>query len=422
MSVAIIGDFDKDTLYCAGSFTKLLTTFIALSLLVEKYDLNSILDDDDFLDSICHNRKSKDFLHLFQKTIGSRFTIRDLCSFYTGLPYTFDLAADEMLSVEDGNPFKHHAVPDEKSFLKRCHEDITTIFPNRGKFHYSEIAIIFLGYLMEKVFQVRIEDLFQRFVIDKFQLSASQFARKRPANVYTQDLSPAYDYPSIAILDHGYFCYSNGFYTTLNNMKNLLENLFQEPVFQFMVDVKKARAASNRLLNGLTIEMRLVGDDLVYGYEGLSFSGCNIWAYSTKLKQGYLTFVNSEEDAYKIIYDQALKYTEFDKVPDDSQKIYSHFLKDYHFTDTTRDIPHAYQGRYRRVRINASELDMVFEIGKNYIVIRNPDEVKYATMYVNNHYHIKGKDNVQGTTVNLYEAPSGNRYMLFDGTLYQKII
>src|SRR4029077_8820235 len=142
---------------------------------------------------------------------------------------------------------------------------------------------------------IKIEDLYQKYIIQKFKLTKSQFSRKRVEGVYTQDLSDHYDYPSIAILDHGYFCYSNGFYTTLNDMKRLLENMLNEDVFHVMTDLSHARAASNRIMNGLTIEMRMAKGDLIYGYEGLSFSGCNLWAYSTKTKEGYITFNNSEE-------------------------------------------------------------------------------------------------------------------------------
>jgi CubicO group peptidase (beta-lactamase class C family) len=420
MTIHIIGSFNKDTLYCAGSFTKLLTTFVSLSHLAEKYDLSVILDDDLFLDKLCDNAESKSFLQLFQKIIGSKFTIRDLCSFYSGLPYTFDLGTAELASVEKGNPFKHHSILDEKTFLNMCQTRITTIIPNRCKFHYSEIAIIFLGYLLEKVFQTQIEDSFQKFVLKKFNLTASQFSRVRPKDVYTQDLSDKYDYPSIAILDHGYFCYSNGFYTTLNDMKKLIENILQDNVFQFMVDIKNARAASPRLLNGLTIEMRIVGDDLIYGYEGLSFSGCNIWNYSTARQEGFITFTNSEENAYPLIYNP-LGYMDFDKVPNFTQKFYARFIANYQVDVLTQDLPEDFRGNYHRVKINEKDLEDVFVIGKDFIVIRNPDEIRYETMFVNEKYHVQGKDKIQSTTVSLYEAESGNRYMLFDGTLYRKI-
>src|SRR5205085_6588951 len=115
------------------------------------------------------------------------------------------------------------------------------------------------------------------------------------------------------ILDHGYFCYSNGFYTTLNDMKILLENFFNNAVFKYMTDIKQARAASNRIMNGLTVELRVVDDDILYGYEGLSFSGCNNWTYSTKYQKGFLTLTNDEEKAYDI-YNQ-FGYAVFDKAP-----------------------------------------------------------------------------------------------------------
>jgi hypothetical protein len=187
-----------------------------------------------------------------------------------------------------------------------------------------------------------------------------------------------------------------------------------------MIDIKKARAASNRLLNGMTVELRIVNDDLIYGYEGLSFSGCNIWSYSTKLQQGYLSFTDNEELAYDIVYDP-LNYHEFDKVPDYTQTAYKEFLANYAVQKETKNLPEEYRGNYHRVKINEKDLADVFVIGENFIVIRNPEEVRYETMFINNHYHIRGKDNVQSTTVSLYEARDGNRYMLFDGTLYRKI-
>jgi hypothetical protein len=203
-------------------------------------------------------------------------------------------------------------------------------------------------------------------------------------------------------------------------MKKLIENILQDNIFQYMVDIKNARAASPHIMNGLTVEMRSVGDDLIYGYEGLSFSGCNIWNYSTAKQEGFITFTSSEEDAYPLVYNP-LGYTDFDKVPSYTNKFYERFINNYQVDLVTRDLPEAFRGNYHRVRINVKELADVFVIGKDFIVIRNPDEIKYETMFVNENFHVQGKDKVQGVTVSLYEAKSGNRYMLFDGTLYRRL-
>lgn len=421
MAMHIIGDVDAKRVYCAGSFTKFITSYVCLSLLAEHYSLPTILDDENFFDSCCKNQTSKEFLTLFQKIIGSKFSIRDICTYYAGLPYTFDLSEVELASVEMGHPFKHHSILEEKIFLSRCENDITPVYKNRCKFHYSEISILFFGYIIEKIYDVKIEDLYQKYVINKFNLKHSHFSRTRVGNVYCQDLSDRYDYPSIAILDHGYFCYSNGYYTTLNDSKILIENLLNETVFQCMVDITHARAASNRLLNGLTIEIRLFGDDVIYGYEGLSFSGCNIWAYSTKQKQGYLTFSNDEDAVYDILY-KNFGTTTFDKVPNHSQQSYESFIKSYHFDSATKNIPDEFHGDYHRVKINEKDLQDIFCVGKDFIVIRNPDEIKYDVVYFDNQYRIKCKDNVHGSKVGFHKANSGNRYMVFDGTLYKKII
>jgi hypothetical protein len=420
MAIHIVGDIDINRLYCAGSFTKLLTTYVSLSLLAEKYDLYKIVDDENFLDTLCVNPEARSFLTLFQKIMGSKFTIRDLCSYYSGLPYTFDLADEELERVDANFPFKHHSILDEKTFLFMCQHKITPVYPTRCKFHYSEISIIFLGYLIEKIYDIRMEDLYQKFIFAPFGLQHSYFSRKRVKGVFCEDLSDKYDYPSIAILDHGYFCYSNGYYTTLSDMKILIEHMLETPVFKCMVDVKYARAASNRLMNGLTIELRMVGEDLIYGYEGLSFSGCNIWAYSTQQKQGYLTLTNSEEDAYDI-YDQ-FGYKNFDKVPEHTQKNYQNFIRSYQDTPNQKMIPPEYQGHYQRVKINEKNLKNFFELANNFMIIRNPDEIKYDIVYADNAYRIKCKDNIHGGKIGLYQAKSGNHYMMYDGTLYRKMI
>src|SRR5205807_693943 len=114
---------------------------------------------------ICNKTPAADFLHLFQKIIGSTFSIRDICTHYAGLPYTFDLSESELESVESGNPFKHHSILDEKSFLHMCSHKITPVYTKQCKFHYSEISIIFLGFLMEKIHDVKIEDLYHEYVI-----------------------------------------------------------------------------------------------------------------------------------------------------------------------------------------------------------------------------------------------------------------
>ncbi len=420
MTIQILGSTDINRIYCAGSFTKFLTTFVSLSLLSEKYVLQDIVDDTNFLDSICVNQPSKDFLQLFQKIIGSQFTLRDICSYYAGLPYTFDLSEKELASVELGHPFKHHSIPDEETFQFMCKNKITPVYPNRCKFHYSEISILFLGYLIEKIYNVKIEDLYQQYVINKFKLRNSVFSRTRVEGTFCQDLSDHYDYPSIAILDHGYFCYSNGYYTTLSDMKILIENILAEPVFKLMTDITHARAASNRLLNGLAVEIRLVGDDVLYGYEGLSFSGCNLWAYSTKKNQGYLTFSNNEETIYDDVYNQ-LGYQVFDKVPEYAQLDYLKFLKNYDYNYQTINIPLEFQGNYHRVNINENVLNNIFVVSKNFMIIRNPEEIKYDIIYANSNYRIKNKDNVQGAKVGFYTAESTNKYMMYDGTLYRLI-
>lgn len=420
MTFKIIGTADLDKLYCSGSFTKLLTTFVGLSLLAEKYPLGQILDEEGFLDRICINSASRAFLTHFQKLIGSSFTIRDLCTFYSGLPYTFDVSAAEIAAVELGYPFKHHSILEESTFLQMCQHHITPVYPNRCKFHYSELAIIFLGYLLEKIYAVDIESLYQHYIIKKFNLRASVFSRTRPEGFVCQDLSNQYDYPSIAIVDHGFFCYSNGFYTTLRDMQILLENLLTQPVFQYMVDIKHARAASNRLMNGLTVEIRLVGDDIIYGYEGLSCNGCNIWAYSTKYQQGYLTFSQSEEEAYQILYSQ-WGYDVFDKVPEYTQTFYKKYMQEYINNMSDKAVPPIFQGTYQRVRINDSLLTTSFLVADHFMQIRNPDEIRYDITNLDDVYRIICKDQIHGAKVGLVQAESGQPYMYYDGTLYKKL-
>lgn len=416
----IVGSFDKDTLFCTGSFSKLLTTYVSLSFLAEKFNLNDILDDDHFFERICVNEQAKKFLTLFQTKIGNPFSLRDICSYYAGLPYTFDVSPREIEQVELGKPFKHHSIMDEKTFWDMCQNNMAPVYTNRCKFHYSEVSIIFLGYLIEKAFNVAYDELYQKFVIDSFHLQSSLFSRKLPPHVLCKDLSDKYDYPSIAILDHGYFCYSNGFYTTLNDMKKLLDKLLFEPIFvNYMVDVSKARAASPRIMNGLTVEIRRVDDDLIYGYEGLSFSGCNIWAYSTKQKRGFITFTDDEEAAYQI-YD-LLGYSDFSKVPEHTEEIYKNFIKNYHDPIELRETPLDFQGKYQRVRINEKELETHFAVDKHSMIIRNPEEIQYDIIYVGKNFRVRGKDKVHGAKVGFAQAKSGNRYFYYDGTLYKKL-
>jgi hypothetical protein len=420
MPIQIVGDVDKDRLFCAGSFTKLVTTYVSLSLLSERYDLAEILNDADFLDTICVNGSSKNWLHLFQNIVGGRFSLHDVCSYYAGLPYTFDVSEKELDHVEKGYPFKHHSILDIDTFMSMCHKHITPIYSPEGKFHYSELSIIFLGYLIEQVYDCKIEDLYQKYIIKKFKLPKSLFSRIKPADVYIQDLSDKYDYPSIAILDHGYFCFSNGFFTTLSDMKKLLEGLLSDPVFYQMTDIRNARAASNTIMNGLAIELRMVQDDIILGYEGLSYSGCNIWAYSKKMQQGYLTFVNDEEKAYEIY--NLLGYPLLDKAPQYTQEIYKKFIKNYDYKkNELRVTPIEYQGDYQRVIINEKILNNIFIVGDHFIIIRDPHEIRFDLIYTNGNYHIKGKDNLPGAKVGFVTSKNGLKYMYYNGTLYVKI-
>lgn len=420
MTIEIIGDADPDKLYCTGSLTKMMTTFVCLSLLAENHDLNAIVDDEGFLDIICNNEESKNFLRIFQKHIGGRFTLRDLCTHYTGLPYTFDLSDDELDEVEHGKPFKHHGIIEEDIFLMMCRDRISQIYVDRCKFHYSELSIIFLGYLIEKVFDTSMEFLYQKYVIGKFQLQDSLFSRTLPANAFVEDLSDRYDYPSISIQNHGYFCYSNGFYTTLNDHKIIIECLLNEPVFQFMTDVTHARAASHRLMNGMSVEIRQVNNDILFGYEGLSFSGCNIWAYSIVQQKGYITLSNDEDAVYDVIYGK-FGYHEFDAVPNYTEDDYHYFITHYHDITEDKPIPDEYVGSYHRVTINSTILTIVFTVGSNFIVIRNPEEIRYDVVCIHGKYYVRGKDHIHGSRVSLYRGKSGNHYMMYDGTMYRKI-
>lgn len=420
MSFEIIGDVDKNRIYCAGSFTKLLTTFVCLSKLSENYPLADIIDDENFLTCLCLTPQAKNFLQLFQQQLQAPFSIRDLCSFYSGLPYTFDVSQNELAAVEKGFAYKHHSIPDESTFLQRCRENITPVFKPRSKFHYSELSIIFLAYLLEKVYQTSMEDLYKKYIVDAFQLQQSQFSRKKISQVYVQDLSDAYDYPSIAIVDHGFFAYSNGYFTNLSDMKILLDQLVQHPVFLVMVNQQAARAASPRIMNGLTIELRVAGDDILYGYEGLSYSGCNIFAYSTQKRRGYITFNDSEEAAYDVVY-APFHLKDFDKVPEHTQHLYQQFLQHYSEQTLTQAIPSEYQGHYQRVNINDKILQTKFTVGSNFIVIRNPDEIKYDVVFARGCYRIQGKDQIPGVKVDFVTSNTGQHYMGFDGSLYRKI-
>lgn len=417
MTFEIVGEVNKDRLYCTGSFTKMLTTFVCLSKLSEHYDLNLILDDVDFLDQLSPNGE---FLKLFQKILGSKFSIRDLCTFYSGLPYTFDLSDAELESVDSGKPFKHHSLLDEKTFLEMCKTCIIPVHKPKSKFHYSEIAIIFLGYLIEKVYQTSMEQLYQKYVIQPFGLKRSFFSRTKVDGVAIHDLSDRYDYPAIAIMDHGYFCYSNGYFTTLNDQKQMLEKLIHNDVFKIMCDFKKSRAASKTIMNGLTVEVRKVGEDLIYGYEGLSYSGCNLWAYSTQKNKGYLTTNDDEEAIYPLIYDK-FGYSNFDNAPPFTQELYLQFLKTPHEKIEHDPIPTPFIGTYKRVKINDKSLDQLFYVHEHSITIRNPEEITYPLVFVKGTYRVLGKDNTPSQKVGFYTSKSDHHYMFFDGNLYKQI-
>lgn len=426
-TIEILGDFNPDQLYCAASVTKMLTTFVVLSFLADKnYDLDKILDDENFLDSICHNLESKEFLQLFQDKVGSKFTLRDACSYYSGLPYTFDLSPEALEKADRGEPFKHHSLLDEKTFLDLCKNHVTPVYGNRQKYNYSEISIIFLAYLIEKAFDVKMEDLYKTYLTGKFELPRSHLSRTRPAEAYTQDMTLKYDYPAAAIQDHGFFCYSNGFYTTLNETKKLLENIVNDKTFQYMIDLKHARSTPEpRLMNGLSIELKTVGkDDLIFGYSGLSFSGCNAWLVSAKSGKGCLTFCDTSEEADAAVYEH-LGYgdVEFDEAPEHAEIFYSHFKQNYPYEPQAAEIPSEYQGNYQRVKMNDTELSEVFVLGKSYLEIRDPG-AKFTynlTKDVKENYRVIGEDQTHEAKLSLHQAKSGNPYMFYQGNLYRKI-
>jgi len=138
-------------------------------------------------------------------------------------------------------------------------------------------------------------------------------------------------------------------------------------------------------------------------------------------KVEYITFSNNEETIYDVVYGQ-LGYTEFDKVPQHAQVDYARFLENYDYTAIEeKNVPEAFQGNYHRVKINKKDLPDVFVVGNNFMIIRNPEKIKYDIIYFNNQYRIKNKDQVHGARVGFYSAKSNNKYMLYDGTLYKKM-
>ena len=58
-------------------------------------------------------------------------------------------------------------------------------------------------------------------------------------------------------------------------------------------------------------------------------------------------------------------------------------------------------------KINEKTLDIHFKVGKNFIIIRNPDEIKYDVIYVKDTYRIKNKDGVYGAKVGFISSDKG---------------
>lgn len=420
MQIEILGDFPKDQLYCAGSVTKFLTTFVILSYLRQLgYQLKDILDDENFLTTIAVNAEAKSFLQLMQCKIIGKFTLRDLCTYYTGLPYTFDPTPEALEKIAAGQPFKHHSlVVSEEAFLQLCEQNVSALYPNRSKYHYSELSIIFMAFLFEKITERSMEDLYDEFIVKRFQLTLSRLSRKRPADVYTQDLSDKVDYAAVAIMDHGYFVYSNSYYTTLNEMKQLLEAMHDDAVFQLMIDVEEARAAATEVMNGLSIELRQANGDLIYGYEGLSASGCNIFSCSRAQGKGYILFCNDEEKAYELIY-QNFGITAFEPVTDKSRR-FSQAFADSYAAHRFADIPPEFQGQYKRVKINGGEAQTLTTLSDKQLHIHNPSLVTYDLLFAAQSPCIQGEDGTHESRIRLYQS-QGKRFLFFDGSAYELI-
>lgn len=421
MNIRILGDFPTDQLYCAGSVTKFLTAYVVLSKLAEKDKIEDILDDDDFLDKLAASTNkpaAKEFLTLFQKIIGSKFTLRDIFTYYTGLPYTFEPDKKSLRSADLGYPFKHHSLMNEADFLEACRNRIKPLFPNRSKYHYSELSIIFIAYFIEKVYGVRMEDLYQQFIANPCHLTHSRMSRTRPDGVLTRDLSSKYDYAAVAVQDHGFFCYSNGFYTTLNELKIIIESIEQQPVFQHMTDLSQARVANGNVISGLSLELRVVGNDVVYGYEGLSFSGCNIWSCSRNNKQGYLMFCDDETAAYTYIYKQ-FGYTDFDPAPSHTTQLCMRYLANTPAATKEEAVPELFQGEYQRVKLNEVEIESVCVVGSQALSMHDPDPVDYSLSRQNGSLHILDEHHSPDSRISFYTVASGNQFMFYNGSLYR---
>ncbi len=192
--------------------------------------------------------RARDFLSIFEKTIGSRFSLRDVCSYYNGLPYTFDLAPEEWRWLRRVFHSSITALWNEDVFLDRCRHLITHMDPNRCKFHYSELAIIFLGNHGNRLIRSGWK-ISSKHVIDAFGLTESLFSRVRPAACVYRGLSKEYDYPSIAILDHGYFVIAMDFLPHYMIRKNYWIQCSKHPCLTDDQPGESERAASASYVN-----------------------------------------------------------------------------------------------------------------------------------------------------------------------------
>jgi len=156
---SIITTDNSNKVFEIGSITKVFTATILANLALQ----NRIRLEDNINDHLDYTIRN-----------AIPITFKQLATHSSGLPRVPTSLSSPTLSLE--NPYKDFGPEELKQYFL---EDFELAFPPGEKSEYSNLGVGLLGYVLSKVADAPYEDLLQKMVFERYQMSSSTTLRSR---------------------------------------------------------------------------------------------------------------------------------------------------------------------------------------------------------------------------------------------------
>ena len=154
----------EKTLFEMGSITKVFTTFLLVNFVAEgKLKLDDPIET--YFPSVA-----------FPEFDGKKITFRHLATHHSGLP-----ELPNNLKSKSLNPYKPYSIDDLKNFLSACHLEST---PGET-FHYSDIGMGLLGYILSQIEGKSYEELLSGYIFQPLGMEDSGISSDQKENLAT---------------------------------------------------------------------------------------------------------------------------------------------------------------------------------------------------------------------------------------------